>query len=143
MKPINQSSTVTAVDDIVEPCEYQKSRSIAGADVYGFTIFDLLIAITIGGLLMTIAIPVYTGAAERARVAAATSHIGQIQLAIGKFLLEDNQGMPESLAVVGMDLRLDPWGNPYQYLNIEAGANRGAVRKNRNLVPLNTDYDLY
>ena len=59
MKPITQSSTVTAVDSIVEPCEYRKSRSIAGVDVYGFTIFDLLIALTIGRLLMTIAIPAY------------------------------------------------------------------------------------
>lgn len=43
------------------------------------------------------------------------------------------------------DIELDPWGNPYQYLNIANGGNRirGRVRKDRNLVPLNTDFDIY
>ncbi len=40
---------------------------------------------------------------------------------------------------------IDPWGNPYRYLNIEALANPGvgAVRKDHNLIPINGDYDLY
>jgi len=38
---------------------------------------------------------------------------------------------------------LDPWGNPYQYLNFDTVKGVGSVRKDRFLVPLNTDYDLY
>ena len=38
---------------------------------------------------------------------------------------------------------LDPWGNPYQYLNVTTTKNKGNVRKDRNLVPINSDYDLY
>ena len=36
----------------------------------------------------------------------------------------------------------DPWGNPYQYLPI-AGTGKGGFRKDRFLVPINSDYDLY
>ena len=40
---------------------------------------------------------------------------------------------------------LDDWGNPYQYLRI-AGPNppkKGKLRKDKNLVPINSDFDLY
>jgi general secretion pathway protein G len=37
----------------------------------------------------------------------------------------------------------DPWGRPYQYLNIALAPNPGVLRKDKNLVPINTDYDLY
>ena len=41
-----------------------------------------------------------------------------------------------------MNLLLDPWGNSYQYLNLN-GAPIGQVRKDQALVPINSDYDLY
>ncbi len=53
-----------------------------------------------------------------------------------------NGTYPASLAVVGMDDRLDPWGNPYVYGVIPSNG-KGAVRKDKNLVPINTDYVLY
>ena len=109
----------------------------------GFTLLDLIIAMIVAGLLAAIAVPVYSGAVQKARIAAAIGDMGQIQLELAKFLTNDNGVLPANLAAVGMDALTDPWGNPYQYLNIEAGVNRGAVRKDRNLVPLNTDYDLY
>jgi general secretion pathway protein G len=37
----------------------------------------------------------------------------------------------------------DPWGNPYQYTNVEDAKGKGQARKNKNLVPINTDFDLY
>jgi general secretion pathway protein G len=43
-----------------------------------------------------------------------------------------------------MAIPLDPWGNEYQYLNIRAaGGGVGGFRKDGNLNPLNTDFDLY
>ena len=36
----------------------------------------------------------------------------------------------------------DPWGNRYVYLRI-TGSNRGSLRKDRFLVPINSDFDLY
>jgi general secretion pathway protein G len=38
---------------------------------------------------------------------------------------------------------LDPWGNPYQYLNHYTMKGNGQARKDRFLKPLNSDYDLY
>jgi len=42
---------------------------------------------------------------------------------------------------------LDPWKNPYQYLDLSSlNVNKklmGQVRKDKNLVPINSDYDLY
>ena len=39
---------------------------------------------------------------------------------------------------------LDPWDQPYEYLNIRtAGKGKGGLRKDGKLNPLNTDYDLY
>lgn len=40
------------------------------------------------------------------------------------------------------DLR-DPWDNAYAYTNIAEVKGNGKLRKDRNLVPINSDYDLY
>jgi general secretion pathway protein G len=39
----------------------------------------------------------------------------------------------------------DPWGNAYRYLNFgePAPGVQGRIRKDHNLHPLNTEYDLY
>jgi general secretion pathway protein G len=39
--------------------------------------------------------------------------------------------------------QLDPWDNPYHYTNLEAAKGKGSARKNKNLVPINSDFDLY
>ena len=41
-----------------------------------------------------------------------------------------------------MNLVLDPWGLPYEYLNLD-GVPIGMMRKDQALVPINSDYDLY
>jgi general secretion pathway protein G len=40
---------------------------------------------------------------------------------------------------------LDPWGRPFQYLNIANSGNKakGHQRKDKFLVPVNSDFDLY
>ena len=108
---------------------------------HGFTLLELMIAVIVAGLMAAIALPVYSGAIQRARIVQATGDMNRVESALERF--RANGVLPPNLAAVGMDTLNDPWGNPYQYLNIEAGVNRGAVRKDRNLVPLNTDYDLY
>ena len=108
---------------------------------HGFTLLELVIAVIVAGLMAAIALPVYSGAIQRARIAQATADMSRIEPALERF--RANGVLPPNLAAVGMDTLIDPWGNPYRYLNIEAGVNRGAVRKDRNLVPINTDYDLY
>ena len=63
-----------------------------------------------------------------------------------KKFLANNFSYPGSLADLPNGVPVDPWGQPYQYLQIrnnnEPGL-RGRLRKDRNLVPINSDYDLY
>ena len=55
--------------------------------------------------------------------------------------------IPETLTELGLDADLleDPWGRPYQFLSFNSsipGIN-GMIRKDHNLHPLNSEFDLY
>ena len=110
---------------------------------HGFTLLELVIAIVLVGMLAMTSVSIYSGIADRARAARAISEIGEIHIAIQKFLLNENSGYPASLADLGLDNLIDPWGNPYRYLVVEGLGNNGAVRKDENLVPVNRHYDVY
>ncbi len=107
----------------------------------GFSTLELMIALLIFGLLAAISLPMYNGAILKAKISVAIGDIVKIDAAIER--RRGSGELPATLAELNIAVTQDPWGNPYQYLNIEAGVNQGAVRKDRNLVPLNTDYDLY
>ncbi len=111
---------------------------------HGYTLLELMIVVVLVGLLSSIAYPMYSGFVDRARRAKVMGDMGQIQLALAKFLTDTNGALPVSLAAVGLDTLTDPWGNPYQYLKIEnVGGAIGPARKNLGMVPVNTDYDLF
>lgn len=108
----------------------------------GMTLLELMLVIAMLGILAAICYAGYQRVVERMRVSRAIGDISEIQLTIDKFEL--NRGvLPDSLADVGMDARLDPWGAPYQYFNIETAPMGAGARKDRNLHPINTDFDLY
>jgi general secretion pathway protein G len=109
-----------------------------------FTLLELVLALAITLVLAAIAIPAYGNYRERARTKSAIKQIHEIELEITEFELE-HEMYPPSLAVIEMDGMRDPWGNPFHYLRID-GPNppkKGDLRKDKNLVPINTDYDLY
>jgi general secretion pathway protein G len=115
-------------------------RSGAG----GFTLLEIFIAAAIACVLGAIAVPAYQGYVERARTRRAVYEIRQMGGRIDAFEIE-NKVLPATLQVVIGNPPRDPWGSPYRYLRI-AGPNppsRGKVRKDKNLVPINSDYDLY
>jgi general secretion pathway protein G len=110
----------------------------------GLTLLEILIVLAILGVISSIAYPKYQDYRERIRVSTA---IGDIRVINGmlRVYINDNGEPPPSLATVGQGSKLDPWGRPYEYLNI-AGASKsvvGQARKNKNLVPINSDFDLY
>lgn len=107
----------------------------------GFTLVELMITLAIIGILASIAIPAYQDYAEKAKVYQAVQDIGGIQLKL-KHYFDDNRRYPETLADIGEDSHLDPWGNTYRYLNLIKNGNGGA-RRDKNLNPLNSDFDLY
>ncbi len=110
----------------------------------GYTLLELMIVVVLLGIMAGIAYPIYTGIVDRARAAKVMGDMGEIQIALAKYLTDTNGALPVSLAAVGLDTLTDPWGNPYQYLKIEGnGGGLGNVRKNQGLVPINTDYDLF
>jgi general secretion pathway protein G len=113
---------------------------------FGMTIIELLLVIAIIGTLTAIAIPIYTGYATNARVQSAIADIRTISLVIERYRADrNNMSLPNSLANINYANYLDPWGRPYQYLNIQALGTPGCgpCRKDKFIVPINTDYDLY
>lgn len=109
----------------------------------GLTLIELLMALAIVGILAAIGYPAYQNYVDRTNNAQAVSDIMSIEPAIALYQHEHDGALPQTLADIGMDTLRDPWGNPYQYLNISTTKGKGKVRKDKKLVPLNTDYDLY
>ncbi len=110
----------------------------------GFTLIELALVLVIIGILAAIAIPSYLGQVAQTEIARATADIRDIQDAIRIYNVEFRT-FPPDLSVIGEDGRLDPWGNPYRYLDLTSGAPglNGKRRRDKNLVPINSDYDLY
>lgn len=107
-----------------------------------FTLVELLLAITILGLLATLGYAGYEQYMEKARVTQAKVDIRRFESVLERFRIGSGR-YPETLAEAGLATERDPWKRPYQYLNIALAENRGQMRKDRKLVPINSDYDLY
>ncbi len=109
----------------------------------GFTLLEMLTALAIMAVSSAIAVPLYSDYVERARQADAGSDLMLIDMGIERFVSE-NFNLPDDLTDVGLDGMTDPWGQPYVYLRIDGGGNvQGQVRKDQNLSPINSDFDLY
>jgi general secretion pathway protein G len=108
----------------------------------GFSLLELMFTIAIAGVLTAVAVPGYGAYIERTRTSTAIADIGEIHLRIQRFVVNDGNPPPD-LVAIGMDGKLDPWGNAYVYLSFEGLVGTGQMRKDKNLVPVNTQYDLY
>ena len=91
-------------------------------------------------LLGSFAIPAFNGYVERSRVARAVSDIGTLSLQLYRFEHETHS-LPANLAEAGLGGD-DPWGRPYVYRRA-ADVSRAQLRKDGELAPLNSDFDLY
>lgn len=111
----------------------------------GFSLVELMIALSVLAALLAIALPTYQQYTERARTSQAIKDIAEISMAIERFYTM-NFTYPASLAELGGVVPpADPWGHAYGYLaiGVTPPPNPGAVRKDKNLNPLNSDFDLY
>jgi general secretion pathway protein G len=128
------------------PSRLPRSPSVAGARPHarpGFTIIELLATLTLIGLLAGIGIPKYRDAIEKARVAKATGDIRAIERDLLGY-----DSLPNSLAQINRHTLMDPWGRPYVYLKFPPSKGRGGgppggARRDRFLVPVNSEFDLY
>ena len=132
----------TALTGISAPDD-RSGRSLGPLRRAGFTLVELLIAVAIVGVLAAIAVPSYQNYRDRVMVAQAVIDITSLGAAIALYRL-DSHAFPNSLADIGQAGRLDPWNHPYVYLNLSPLAHglNGKVRKDKNLHPLNSDFDL-
>lgn len=100
----------------------------------GFTLVEMLLVVTIIGILATVVVVKFAGVSERARIAAARDSIASISSAIdvyevdmGKYpgSLEDLVRNPGGATwhgpyiKGGMEAMTDPWGMQYQYTKKE------------------------
>lgn len=140
----------------------RRKRSSRSHRCLGFTLIELILAMSILLTLLSIAVPQYRGLKERALVTAAIGDLKTLEGEIMAFLAV-NRVMPVDLAAIDRDGFLDPWGNPYEYLPFSTGisffggggngngnGNGGGgggppagARKDKFLVPVNADFDLY
>jgi general secretion pathway protein G len=139
---------LAGVGDI--PCKSDFPRFPSAARKYpggnnlirGFTVVEVLIVMAIIVTISAIAIPNLLSAIYLADLAKAVGDIHSIETDLTGYEATNGQ-LPDSLSQVGDDTIIDPWGNPYQYLNHATVHGNGKFRKDRFLVPLNSDYDLY
>lgn len=114
---------------------------LAVAAQRGVTLLEIMFAIAMIAVLSAIAVPAYRAHLARVDLNRAIGDVHDIGLSLERWQL-NNGRFPDTLAEAGLGGRVDPWGNPYRYLNMD-GANPGEMRKDKNLVPINTDFDLY
>lgn len=118
----------------------QRARS--GADAQrGMTLVELVLTVAIVGVLATLALTSYGSYRDRVKLDQAVSDVMVISLSVTEFRTDYNR-LPVDLAEIGKSAMADPWGNPYRYVN-HATAPVGEFRKDKNIVPINSDFDLY
>ncbi len=108
-----------------------------------YTLIELMLGVSVVGVLSVVGVPAYQGHMERIRTANAIADINVISVEIERHLTR-TQRLPDALADAGWT-GTDPWGQPYQYLRIQGAGlkGKGDLRKDKKLNPLNSDYDLY
>lgn len=101
-----------------------------------------MMTLAILGILAVIGYSHYGEAKAEADKDVAMRDLTRIKLAIDNYVVT-NEELPESLDDVGLGDLVDPWGNPYVFVNFTEVHGDGFKRKDQNLVPINTAYDLY
>jgi len=113
----------------------------------GFTLIEVVIVIMIVGILSAIAIPSYQKYVEKTKEATAISDINVIAGKLKGIMMENPDALPSDLGTIAIGSGLpltDPWGNPYRYLRLYGlPGNLPQARRDHNLVPINSDFDLY
>jgi general secretion pathway protein G len=120
----------------------QRLRAAVRVHATGFTMVELLIVIALILTIAAIAVPNLLSAINRAKIARTVADVHAIGNAVLGYQASYGQ-CPDILALVGYGGRVDPWGNPYQYLSFANTNGKGAMRKDRFLVPINSYFDLY
>ena len=109
-----------------------------------YTLLEVMAAVTVFGVLLGIGVPSYRTIIERQHAQAAVADLATLGLRLQKYFTNYGR-FPDSLADIGAADMRDPWGNAYRYLNFDADIPgiKGKIRKDHNLHPINSSFDLY
>jgi general secretion pathway protein G len=108
----------------------------------GFTLVEMLLVLALAGIILAIAIPAVEQYIAKSRRVQSILDIAEMSAKIKQS--ERTTGvLAEALADVGYGGKLDPWGQPYEYVNLRTAPASIKARKDKLLKPLNSDFDLY
>jgi general secretion pathway protein G len=100
-------------------------------------------AAAVVALMLSIAVPTYLARVERLKVGRAVADLGEIAGAIERYRTAHDFKLPFSLEELTNIPRVDPWERPYAFLNFADADAMAKIRKDHNLHPLNSEFDLY
>jgi general secretion pathway protein G len=107
-----------------------------------FTLLELLIVVAIIGILAGLLMPALAQARRKAMHVRAIGEIKNILLAVEIYRTNNREKFPLSMLNMLDEVPEDPWGNEYVF-NHFSTIPKGQQRKDRNLHPLNTVFDLF
>lgn len=102
---------------------------------HGFTLIEIMVVVVILGILAATIIPQFIGTTRDAKISAAKSQVAELESALERYYvhMDSYPTTEEGLKVLTdppanddgkkwrgpyiKQLRNDPWGNPFQYLN--------------------------
>jgi prepilin-type N-terminal cleavage/methylation domain-containing protein len=113
----NQPAQLTGRGDAtpvgVERMRDSKRKRLQG---HGFTLIELTITLAIIMTIAALAVPNLVSATQLAKTARAVADVTDIEEEIA--LYQSIYGvLPDDLSHLGLASYVDPWQNPYQYLN--------------------------
>jgi general secretion pathway protein G len=117
---------------------------IASLRVSGVTLLELMITLSIIGILSSVSLHWVGAAKEEVKDQSVVGDLLEIESKLMMFYIQHGR-YPDTLAEAGAEMN-DPWGNPYHYLNVkpdDKGKVPKGARKDKSLHPVNTDFDLY
>ena len=119
----------------------------------GFTLVELIIVLLIICVMVWIAFPAYQSYVTNMKIVQAKNEIQEMSRVIHDQEVRtgvladglDDVVDPGTSKSLGWDGRVDPWGFPYEYKNLRTMSlkGKGNARQDKNLKPVNSDFDLY
>ena len=126
------------------------ARRTSGA---GFTLVELVIVLLIFAVLAWMAFPTYQSYVTNMKIVQAKNEIQEMSRVIHDQEVRtgvladglDDVVDPVTNQPIGWDNRVDPWGFRYEYKNLRSMSpkGKGNARQDKNLKPVNSDFDLY
>jgi general secretion pathway protein G len=112
------------------------------SDEQGMTVIELLVGIAVLSILAALLMPYLVERLAEVKVHRAIAELRLIGDEIAVYKSELGE-WPRVLDDLPRPAAPDPWGNPYRYLSSSDRDWRAKSRRDRFLVPINSDFDLY